>query len=126
MNFLLIDDDDVSLILAKKILERTGLVTEVRTALNGAEAISHLNKWFDRSMSLPDVILLDLNMPVMDGFSFLDAFYKLPLLEVGNVRIIVVSSSDNPRDISKVRSKGVKDYLLKPLKPEELIRVLTT
>jgi len=125
MNFLLIDDDKVSLMLAARILEKTGLATEINAAWNGVEAIAFLNHYFDRSMALPDVILLDLNMPVMDGFSFIEAFRKLPVVNVTKVQIIVVSSSNDKRDITKAFSMGVKDYLVKPLRHDDLVKALT-
>jgi CheY-like chemotaxis protein len=126
MNFLLIDDDQISSILATKILERTGLVTEIKTAWNGQEAISYFNRYFDHTMALPDVILLDVNMPVMDGFSFLEAFYKLPIPNIKKVQIIIVSSSDDKRDVERAHAMGIKHYFVKPLRADELIKAVTS
>lgn len=123
MNVLLVDDDPVCNLLNRKILERTGVVTEIHTALNGAEAISLFNQYFQGSLAVPDVVLLDLNMPIMDGFNFIEAFKKLPFPKE-NVRIVIVTSSIHPRDISRAKEMGIKHYLSKPMTEEKLMSAL--
>jgi CheY-like chemotaxis protein len=63
-------------------------------------------------------------MPVMDGFQFIEAFSKLHHSKTDNVRIIVVTSSEDPMDMERARSLGVKDYLVKPMKGEDILRIL--
>ncbi|SKC84139.1 response regulator [Ohtaekwangia koreensis] len=112
---LLVDDDQICNLISKKTLQRMGIVNEVHTALNGEEAITLLNDYFKGALSLPDVILLDLNMPIMDGFSFIEAFNRLKIPNKESMRIVIVTSSQNPNDISKARELGVTSFLTKPV-----------
>jgi len=112
---LLVDDDQVCNLISKKTLQRMGIVNEVHTALNGEEAINLLNDYFQGALSLPDVILLDLNMPIMDGFSFIEAFKKLNIPNKDSMRIVIVSSSQNPSDVRKAKEMGITAFLTKPV-----------
>lgn len=112
---LLVDDDQVCNLISKKTLQRMGIVNEVHTALNGEEAINLLNDYFQGALSLPDVILLDLNMPIMDGFSFIEAFKKLNIPNKDSMRIVIVSSSQNPNDVRKAKEMGITAFLTKPV-----------
>lgn len=125
MKALLIDDDSVCNFLNKKTLERTGFVNDIQTVLNGKEAIDLFKSYYQESRQLPDLVLLDLNMPIMDGFGFLEAFKALPSPDKENVKIIVVTSSQDPKDISRAKELGIKQYLTKPLM-EETLRVALT
>ena len=97
-----------------------GIAREIHTALNGAEAISLFNQYFDGSVSIPDIILLDLSMPIMDGFSFLEAFKKLPLSHPEKIKIIILSSSVDPKDRARAKAFGVDQYLTKPISETNL------
>ena len=77
MNVLLVDDDRIFNLLSKKTLGNMDFIEEIHTALNGQEAIDLINDYFQGAKTLPDIILLDLNMPIMDGFGFIEAFKKL-------------------------------------------------
>jgi CheY-like chemotaxis protein len=123
-NVLLVDDDHIFNFLSAKILQKTGLAGEINTALNGKEALEILNKHYRESVTVPDVILLDLNMPIMDGFTFLEAFKDLKMPHKDEIQIIVVSSSQDPRDIQRARELGVKHYMQKPITEHGLKAVL--
>jgi CheY-like chemotaxis protein len=123
-NVLLVDDDQVFNFLSTKILERMGVADNIHVALNGEEALALLNNYYQGSMSMPDVILLDLNMPIMDGFGFLQAFQRLSLPKIERIKIVIVSSSQDPQDVEMARSLGVAYYLSKPLTEEKLRSVL--
>ena len=123
-NVLLVDDDNIFNFLNTKILQLSGMANEIHTAVNGAEALDLLNNYYSGTSSLPDVILLDLNMPVMDGFGFLEAFKKLNLPRKENVQVIIVTSSQNPNDMIRAREMGVTRYLTKPLSEESLLSAL--
>jgi CheY-like chemotaxis protein len=124
MNFLLIDDDPIFNLLSRKLLERMGIASHIETVLNGSEAIELFNRYFIGSLSIPDVILLDINMPVMDGFSFLEAFRKLPVPNIGTIRIVIVTSSSNAADMRRAKTLGVDHYLVKPVTEEKLREAL--
>jgi CheY-like chemotaxis protein len=119
-NVLLVDDDQVFNFLSRKILERMDVADNIHVALNGEEALALLNNYYQGSMTLPDVILLDLNMPIMDGFGFLQAFQRLSLPRMERIKIVIVSSSEDPKDMEMARSLGVAYYLSKPLTEEKL------
>jgi CheY-like chemotaxis protein len=119
-NVLIVDDDSVFTILNKRILQRTGLAREIHTAENGQEALDLINSYYSGSTSFPDIILLDLNMPIMDGFGFIEAFQRITFARKNLAKIIVVSSSEDPRDIEKALKMGASHYLTKPVSENSL------
>ena len=119
-NVLVVDDDQIFNFLSTKTLQKMGVAKEIHTALNGKEAIDLFNNYYQGTVSAPDIILLDLNMPVMDGFGFLEAFKKLIIPRKENIRIIVVSSSQDPRDIQRAKELGASQYISKPLTEHNL------
>jgi CheY-like chemotaxis protein len=123
-NVLLVDDDNVFNFLSTKTLRQMGVVNEIHTALNGREAINLLNNYYMGTYSAPDVILLDLNMPILDGFGFLEAFERLNMPNKEKITVIIVTSSGDPKDVEKAKQLGVKHYLTKPLSEEKLRAVL--
>jgi CheY-like chemotaxis protein len=120
-NVLLVDDDFVFTFLNKKIISSLKFVNEIDTAQNGLQAIELLNASVDNDKPLPDIILLDLNMPIMDGFGFLDAFRNLEHPQKHRIKIIIVTSSMHPEDLQRAKDYGVTSYLTKPLKEEGLL-----
>lgn len=124
-NVLLVDDDHIFNFLSTKILQKTGMAGEISTALNGKEALELLKRHYKESVNVPDVILLDLNMPIMDGFTFLEEFNTLDMPNKDQIRIIVVSSSQDPRDIQRARELGVKHYIQKPVTEHGLRALLS-
>ena len=120
-NVLLVDDDSIFQFLSTSMLSRLGIPkNEVHTALNGQQALGLFNDYYSGAQALPDVILLDLNMPVMDGFGFLEAFRRLNLPHKEDVKIIIVTSSSNPKDIDRAMKLGATQYLTKPLQEDTL------
>lgn len=123
-NVLLVDDDSIFNFLSTKLLERSGIAGEIHTAENGKQALDLLNNYYAGTTSLPDVILLDLNMPVMDGFSFLEAFNRLKFPRKEKVSIVIVTSSRDARDMARAKQMGVTHYLTKPVTEESLRQAL--
>src|SRR5688572_11852772 len=98
-NVLLVDDDSIFQLLGTKALHRVGVSdTCIQKALNGKQALDLLK---DPGNPRPDIILLDLNMPLMNGFEFMEAFNKLNPLEKDDTKIVIVTSSASPSDIEK-------------------------
>ena len=122
-NFLLVDDEDVFHLLGIRTLQRIGFSSDqIQTALNGREALEIIN---NREIGeSPDVIFLDLNMPVMNGFEFMEIFKTLSLEKRRGAKVIVLSSSSNPIDIERAMKLGATQYLTKPLTEEMLSGVL--
>ena len=119
-NVLLVDDDQVFNLLNKKTLQTLDIIGEIHTARNGSEALELINEYYLKSRALPEIILLDLNMPIMDGFGFIEAFYRLQLPKLERTLIIIVTSSDNPRDLRRAKELGIQSYLNKPLSVDDL------
>lgn len=117
-NVLLIDDDSTFQFIGKALLKYVGVPPEnIQSALSGKHAMDILTA---TGKSLPDLILLDLNMPIMDGFGFLDAFNKMEHPEKSRSKIIVLTSSHNSADMERVRKFGITRYMTKPLQEEAL------
>lgn len=113
----LIDDDNIYQYTARVILESTGLAKEIQSFYNGKEAIAYLTDHKNKDLeTLPDIIFLDINMPVMNGWEFLEEYHKLCTTLPKPIALYVVSSSVDSSDMQKSRSyKEVTDYLVKPV-----------
>ncbi len=99
-----IDDDNVALMISKKSLQKTFFCNEVLTANNGQKAIEYLNQQLllpINEQKIPDLIFLDLNMPLLDGWEFLEIFENKFSLLHNKVKIVLLSSSINPDDRKK-------------------------
>lgn len=126
----LIDDDNIYQFTARKILESTGLAKQIQSFYNGREAIKYLqNKDNCKPENLPDVIFLDINMPVMNGWEFLEEYHTFCGGFPKPIIVYVVSSSIDSYDIKKSKEyKVVTDYIVKPItriKYQELIESLS-
>jgi CheY-like chemotaxis protein len=120
-NVLLVDDDNTFQFIGKALLKYVGVPPEnIQTALSGKHAMEYLMNLYASGKSLPDLILLDLNMPVMDGFGFLEAFNKLDHPAKDKSKIIVLTSSHNSNDMERVRKFGITNYMTKPLQEDAL------
>jgi CheY-like chemotaxis protein len=123
----IVDDDDIYQYAVKKKILKRKLSAEVTTFKNGKDAISHFRKVVEAGGPLPDIIFLDLNMPIMDGWNFLEEYARLqPLLEKP-ILLYIVSSSIQDSDINRAKSIcGVTDYIVKPIEDEQLDAILLT
>ncbi|RED46589.1 response regulator receiver domain-containing protein [Winogradskyella eximia] len=119
----IIDDDNIYVKLVRKIIETRKLCDHLLIFKDGKEGIDYfetLLQNFDKD-NIPEVILLDLNMPVMDGWEFLERFTKIKNKFNNQITLYVVSSSINSTDIDKAKSlSSVENYLIKPVRINEL------
>ncbi len=112
----IIDDDGIYLMGVQKMLSFYQLCDSLMVFHNGQEALNHLTPALNNPDTLPDVILLDINMPIMDGWQFLEAFTKYKNEWGKNITIYLVSSSINPEDTERARRiSGLSGYLVKPV-----------
>ncbi|SEK82093.1 Response regulator receiver domain-containing protein [Aquimarina amphilecti] len=119
----IIDDDSVYVNLVKRIIEAKQLCKNLLVFENGKEALSYFEAILTNvsEENIPEIIFLDLNMPVMDGWEFLEKFISIKNNFGKVITLYIVSSSINPLDITKAKNmKGVKDYLIKPVTIEDL------
>ena len=116
---LCIDDDPITLMLCKKVISKSSFSHEVITAQNGEEALHHfntLNYTNDKSKKKPELIFLDLNMPIMGGWEFLDHFTSPDYNTFNSVPVIVLSSTIDPEDLAKAKKYPIIiDFLSKPI-----------
>jgi CheY-like chemotaxis protein len=125
-NVLLVDDDHVFNFLSGRLFEKLGFSEGIHMAMNGAEALKLINDYYSGTQSLPDVILLDLNMPVMDGFEFIEAFQRIRMPNKDRVKIVIVSSSQDEKDIARARALGITHYLTKPIHEKDLLEIMNS
>ncbi len=124
----IIDDDLIYQFLAKEEITYTNLVSKVMFFDDGAQAIKYITSKLDTSdiALLPDVIFLDINMPIMDGWEFLEAYLPLKPRIGKNIVIYVVSSSIDMRDLDRARNiSAVSDYIIKPISSNRLVSIFT-
>ncbi|MCF6130010.1 response regulator [Flavobacterium sp. AS60] len=128
---LCVDDDPITLMLCKKVVERVEFAKEIITAENGVEAIEYFDTLFEESkvndaIVYPKLVLLDLNMPVMDGWEFLETYMRKDYDNIfTSTRFIVLSSSIDPYDINRSKTYPVIGFLSKPITKEMLENLKT-
>ena len=118
---MLVDDNDTDNFISKRIIEITNFAEEVIVKSSGKSALDYLNDNADNVTNLPEIIFLDINMPIVDGFVFLYEFEKFNVNIRDNCKVIILSSSDNKRDIDKiVNNDYVIKFITKPLTEKSL------
>lgn len=121
----LVDDDSIFQLTASRMLKSTHLTSSVLQFLNGEEALRYLNENSHNATILPDILLLDINMPYVDGWMFLSDYAELKLKLKKEILIYMVSSSIDPADINRAKANhSVKDYLVKPISREGFEQLL--
>ncbi|WP_027419993.1 response regulator [Crocinitomix catalasitica] len=121
----LIDDDEIFAFGAKRIIEMSEICNELKVFNNGQEAIDFLVPSLDKFDDRPVFILLDLNMPIMDGWEFLDSFTALAPKR--SAIIYLITSSIDPADLKKAHEySSVSNYIVKPITKEGLLETLSS
>ncbi len=125
-SILFIDDDPITLMLCKMVIKKTSFSNEIATSKNGEEALQYFNslKQLDHNNEFkkqPQLIFLDLNMPVMGGWEFLDSFSTSDYADYNKTKVIILSSTIDPEDLEKSKKYPmVIDFLPKPISKEML------
>ncbi len=119
-----IDDDHITLTLCELVIKKAEFADEVLMAKNGKEALNYFSGFFakkdiaDKSEA-PQIIFLDLNMPVMNGWDFLEEYLMKYADRLPGVKVVIISSTVNPEDFSRAnRYDVVIDFISKPLTVE--------
>nr|WP_084406904.1 response regulator [Pedobacter panaciterrae] len=128
INMLVIDDDDINIFIIKKVIEKTGYEVDMISKSNGQLAVDYLTSITNNVEIFPHIILVDINMPVLNGWEFLEAYEKLNILQ-RKVDLYMLSSSVYEYDIEKAKSfKSVNGFISKPLtidRLKELLHLIT-
>ncbi len=121
----IIDDDHIYVFLTKKIIEQTNLVNVVRVYENGLEALNFIKENINNLDKLPEIILLDLSMPIMDGWQFLEEYIKINPYIGKKITIYIHSSSTSLHDAKRAKEiEAVSDYIIKPVTKAKLTQLI--
>ncbi len=113
---LLVDDDPATNFLHTRAIKGADCTEEIVTAENGEAAINYLQHRFNQGLPAPELILLDINMPVMNGWDFLAAYTQLPDWQKNQSKLIMLTTSMNPDDEVKAKTfSEIKEFDYKPL-----------
>jgi CheY-like chemotaxis protein len=118
---MLVDDNDTDNFIHKRVIELTGFSKNIVVKNSGKTALEYIESNLSNISNLPDVIFLDINMPIVDGFVFLFEYENFPEEVKQKCKIAILSSSDNKRDIDRiVDNEFVINFITKPLSEEAL------
>lgn len=118
----IVDDDTIFQFTTRINIEKGKLAKEVMFFGDGEEILQFLQN--AENEDLPDLILLDINMPIIDGWDFLIAFNDLQNTINKNIKIYMISSSINPVDVRRAKeSPYITDYITKPIRKEDLRKI---
>jgi CheY-like chemotaxis protein len=120
---LIIDDDPIFVFVIQKLFFKIGGDYKIDSIKNGQFGLDHIEELFHNNQQFPDVILLDLNMPILDGWQFLDEVETKPYKD--QLNIYLTSSTIDPLEHEKARLyKTVKRFVMKPISIEDLESIL--
>lgn len=110
----IIDDDPIFIFGARRMMELSDFCNSFMIFKNGQEAFNNLKPIMSAGENIPDVILLDINMPIMDGWQFLEEFIKIESHKL--ITIYIVSSSIDPMDVERAKEyESISNYIVKPI-----------
>ena len=124
-SIFLIDDDPIFVYLTRRIITSINSPCQINEFTDGELAISYLAQIGDKAELLPDVIFLDLSMPVMDGWEFLKEYSDLKPKLKKDIALFIVSSSISPQEVERSKTyRAVTDFLIKPVEKGKIIEIM--
>ncbi|PCJ66881.1 MAG: response regulator [Bacteroidetes bacterium] len=118
----IIDDDNIFQFTTKVKLEKLKLADEVLIFNDGEEVLEYLKN--TKLEELPDILFLDINMPIVDGWDFLEMYKDIEKSKQDRMDIYMLSSSINPDDVKRAEDNiYVNDYITKPIRDEDLTKI---
>ena len=125
LNFIIIDDSKLDCFIAEKIIRNTGKAGDIKAFTNAATALDHIKSATPPATDAKTTVLLDIQMPVMNGFDFVEAFELLPEEVKEGYTVFMLSSSINENDLNRVKNyTSIKQFLNKPLTSSALSVIL--
>lgn len=124
LHFIVIDDSKLDCFIAEKIIKNTGICESIKSFLGAQEALDYIRE-SPSAEGIHTIMLVDIQMPVMNGFQFVEEFEKLPVYVKENFSIYIISSSINDTDLKKVHTfESIRQFLNKPLTSNNLSAIL--
>jgi CheY-like chemotaxis protein len=120
-----VDDDDIYKFTVNRTIQHHKLVRKILMFGDGEEALNFMIDNVGNNHDLPDIIFLDINMPIMDGFQFMEEYVKLKPRVGKKVTIYMVTSSVDPVDLDRAKQiSEISDYLIKPINSGQLSEII--
>jgi CheY-like chemotaxis protein len=124
LNILLVDDDEINNFLSKELIDIYCPGTNITAKLYVPEALDLLKQGISKKTALPDVILVDINMPLVSGWDFIEGFEKLDQQSTDDIKLYIYTSSEYFEDINKAKTyRSVRDIFSKPLTTEMIRKI---
>lgn len=120
MKLLIIEDDNICSIITTRVALTSGIFQDIDSVSNGKDVFDYFDHVRKGKATAPDVILLDLNIPLINGFDLITALQQFSFPDKEKIAIIILTYSNDPGDVQRARALGVNDYLLKPLTVNKL------
>ncbi|WP_051359642.1 response regulator [Adhaeribacter aquaticus] len=121
---LIVDDDETCCFVAKRILQKYGFGQQIITVHNGLEALLKLQTIATKGEKLPELIFLDIKMPIMNGFEFLEEVTQITELNLSQTKIYVCTSSNHSKDKEQASLFPIAGFITKPLTADVLVDIL--
>ncbi len=125
LKVFVIDDDDIYQYLTQKELEKSERVKSISIFSDGRKALNFLHEFGSDASKVPNIIFLDVNMPILSGWTFIEEFKSLNIVNKADIKIYMISSSFDRRDIEKAGEyEEIADYLVKPVSRLQIASIL--
>ncbi len=121
---LLVEDDHITNFLNERLIKKLNITENIAITSNGAEALKYIETAQKENLGFPDLIFLDINMPVMDGFDFLKKFDALSPAIRNNSIVVMLTTSTNSKDMDNLLYSSNTDFLSKPLTEDKIISIM--
>ncbi len=120
---LLVDDDQSNHFLMERIISSLGFAKKVHSAFNGLEALNLLRAYCGALLEMPQILIVEVHMPVMNGFEFVSALNDINCIHRDKLTIAMVTSSVNPDDQKRARTLGIDHFIMRPVSELKLAAV---
>lgn len=118
---IIIDDDPISILVCETMLKKSNFVKSIKTFKNPTDGLTFFKEYYASGNDIPDFIFLDIQMPQLSGWEFLDSYVNLPLLPIKTANVVMLSAVYDPEDQQKsADNELVLSFLAKPITTEAL------